>query len=85
MGGDSAFPEASGGGARFRRFAFVVAVAIAATLPALAIRLSGAYPPPVVSRAIFGLSIVGAGFLLPWGAEAAEGTSPRALHSPGSR
>lgn len=69
-GGDLA---ASGGGAQFRRFVFIVAVAVATTLPALAIRLSGAHPPEVAGLAVFGVSIVGAGFLLSWGAEAAEG------------
>ena len=66
-------PEAPDRAARLRRFAFVVAVAFTATLPALAIRLSGIHPPPMVSLAVFGVSIVGAGFLLSWGAEAAEG------------
>lgn len=66
-------PEAPDRAARLRRFAFVVAVAFTATLPALAIRLGGIHPPPMVSLAVFGASIVGAGFLLSWGAEAAEG------------
>lgn len=47
-------------------------VAFAATVPALALRLAGIYPAPILTVAIFGLSILGAGFLLSWGAEAAE-------------
>jgi cation:H+ antiporter len=55
-----------------RQFAFGVTVAVVATLPALAVRLAGLHPPPLVTLAVFGLSILGAGFLLSWGAEAAE-------------
>jgi cation:H+ antiporter len=55
-----------------RGFAFGVVVAFGATVPALALRLAGIYPPPILTIAIFGLSILGAGFLLSWGAEAAE-------------
>jgi len=55
-----------------RQFAFGVAVAGTATVPALVVRLAGLHPPPIVALALFGVSILGAGFLLSWGAEAAE-------------
>ncbi len=53
-------------------FALGVVAALTATVPALAIRFAGIHPPPVVTVGVFGLSILGAGFLLSWGAEAAE-------------
>jgi len=56
-----------------RRFAFAVALAFTATLPALAIRLGGLHPPAIAAVGVFGVSIIGAGFMLSWGAEAAEG------------
>ncbi|MBA2382836.1 MAG: sodium:proton exchanger [Chloroflexi bacterium] len=55
-----------------RPFAFGVALAGAATAPALVVRLAGLQPAPIVAVALFGASILGAGFLLSWGAEAAE-------------
>ncbi|OJY70735.1 MAG: hypothetical protein BGP16_00675 [Sphingobium sp. 66-54] len=57
----------------FRRFLFWLAVAIAATVPALALRYTGARPDPVIDAAIFGVAILAAGFMLSWGAESAEG------------
>jgi cation:H+ antiporter len=38
----------------------------------LSFGLAGIHPPPILTVAVFGLSILGAGFLLSWGAEAAE-------------
>ena len=45
-------------------------LAVGATLPAVAVRLAGIHPAPLVTVGIFGLSILGAGFLLSWGAGA---------------
>jgi cation:H+ antiporter len=47
-------------------------VAVGATLPAIVIRVSGAGPPELVAAVIFGLGVVGAAFLLAWGAEALQ-------------
>jgi len=55
-----------------RQFGLGVAAAGTATVPALVVRLAGLHPAPVVALALFGVSILGAGFLLSWGAEAAE-------------
>jgi cation:H+ antiporter len=44
-------------------------VAAGATLPAIVTRVSGAGPPELVAAVIFGLGVVGAAFLLAWGAE----------------
>lgn len=55
-----------------KKFVLLVAIAIAATFPALALRLSGWYPDPIIDTAAFGVGILAAGFMLSWGAEAAE-------------
>lgn len=55
-----------------RRFLLYVAVAILATLPAIALRAVGWRPDPLLDALLFGLAILAAGFLLSWGAEAAE-------------
>jgi cation:H+ antiporter len=47
-------------------------VAVGATLPAIVIRVSGASPPELVAAVFFGLGVVGAAFLLAWGAEALQ-------------
>lgn len=57
----------------FRKFLFWLAIAIAATVPALVLRYTGARPDPVIDAAIFGMAILAAGFMLSWGAESAEG------------
>ncbi|MFC6627891.1 sodium/calcium exchanger protein, partial [Sphingomonas yabuuchiae] len=57
----------------FRKFLFWLAVATAATVPALVLRYTGARPDPVIDAAIFGVAILAAGFMLSWGAESAEG------------
>jgi len=46
--------------------------AIGLTLPAVGVRLSGGHPSDVAGVAIFGLAVVGAAFLLAWGAEALQ-------------
>ena len=55
-----------------RRFLIFVAIALLATAPAVLFRLLGIRPSPVADAAIFGVAILAAGFLLSWGAEAAE-------------
>ena len=54
------------------RFAAYLAVALAATVPAIALRLSGWRPNALLDAALFGAAILAAGFMLSWGAEAAE-------------
>lgn len=49
-----------------------VGVATAVMVPALVLRIEGWRPNPVLDIAVFGLAILAAGFLLSWGAEAAE-------------
>ncbi|ODT58608.1 MAG: sodium:proton exchanger [Phenylobacterium sp. SCN 69-14] len=49
-----------------------VAIAVAAMLPAVALRIEGWRPNAVLDMAVFGAAILAAGFLLSWGAEAAE-------------
>lgn len=55
-----------------RRFLFLIALAVLATLPAILFRLTGFRPSPMLDAAVFGVAILAAGFLLSWGAEAAE-------------
>ena len=55
-----------------RKFFLYVALAVAATLPGFYLRLSPLHVAPVLEAAIFFVAILGAGFLLSWGAEAAE-------------
>lgn len=49
-----------------------ILVAALLTVPGVALRLSGAEPDPVVGALLFGLSIIGAAFMLAWAAEAAQ-------------
>lgn len=55
-----------------RRFLTYVGIALAATLPALVLRIEGWRPNPLLDAALFGMAILSAGFMLSWGAEAAE-------------
>ena len=55
-----------------RKFALYVTTAVLATLPGFYLRLSGTHVAPVLAAAVFFVAILGAGFLLSWGAEAAE-------------
>jgi cation:H+ antiporter len=55
---------------RRKRAAFACAVAL--TLPGVVTRVSGAHPTEVAGAVIFGLAVVGAAFLLAWGAEGLE-------------
>lgn len=54
------------------RFWICVAVAIAVTLPAVLLRAEGWRPNALLDAALFGIAILAAGFMLSWGAEAAE-------------
>jgi cation:H+ antiporter len=49
-----------------------IAAAVAATLPGVTMKLGGAHPPELVGAVVFGVAVVGAAFLLAWGAEALE-------------
>ena len=55
-----------------REFVVPVSVAVAAILPALCVRLTSGSAGPLGDAALFGIAILAAGFLLSWGAEAAE-------------
>jgi len=55
-----------------QRFLFFLALAVAAIVPAAVFRLSGWRPDPVLDTAVFGIAVLAAGFMLSWGAEAAE-------------
>ena len=62
-----------------KKFILYVALADAATVPGLTIRLTGAHVPTLAAAVIFFVAILGAGFLLSWGAEAAEEHVSRGL------
>lgn len=55
-----------------KRFLIYVAVAVLAAAPAIVLRLTGWRPSPVLDAGVFGLAVLGSGFMLSWGAEAAE-------------
>lgn len=55
-----------------RQFVLPVALAVLCALPAIAVRATGAAISPGIATALFGVAILAAGFLLSWGAEAAE-------------
>ena len=54
------------------RWWLLIALAVAVTLPAVFLRLSGSHANPGLSAALFGVAILGAAFLLTWAAEVAE-------------
>lgn len=54
------------------RSPLLVALAVAAALPALVLRFGGLSVSPPVDALLFGVAIVGAAFLLSWAAEAAQ-------------
>lgn len=56
-----------------KKFIIYVVLAIAATLPGLVLRFAGIHIAPLVATFIFFAALLGAGFLLSWGLEAAEG------------
>jgi cation:H+ antiporter len=61
------------------RQGLAIGAAAAITLPAVGIRLSGGQPTEIVAAAVFGTGVVGAAFLLAWGAEALQMDVSRGL------
>ena len=55
-----------------KRFLIYLLIAVLAAAPALAMRLNGLNSNPLVNAGAFGGAILAAGFMLSWGAEAAE-------------
>ncbi|MDX1469196.1 MAG: sodium:proton exchanger [Acidimicrobiia bacterium] len=55
-----------------RRQIALIAAALAACVPGVALKLSGVHPEPVLAAALFGVSIVGAAFILSWAAEVVQ-------------
>ncbi|MFZ3141276.1 sodium:proton exchanger [Polaromonas sp.] len=55
-----------------KRFLIFLLLALAAIVPAIALRVTGARPGALLDVAVFGLAVLAAGFMLSWGAEAAE-------------
>ncbi|HSJ85478.1 MAG TPA: sodium:proton exchanger [Acidimicrobiia bacterium] len=55
-----------------RSHILVVSLAVAATVPGVALRLLGIHPDPIVGTIAFGLAIVGAAFILSWAAEVVQ-------------
>lgn len=55
-----------------RRFLAYLTIAILAAIPAISFRFSGAALSPILGAGVFGAAILAAGFMLSWGAEAAE-------------
>jgi cation:H+ antiporter len=64
--------EATTKTAALGRFVAYLGIAIAATIPAILLRLGGWRPDPLLDAALFGIAILAAGFMLSWGAETAE-------------
>ncbi|MGH3667594.1 MAG: sodium:proton exchanger, partial [Acidimicrobiia bacterium] len=46
-----------------------MALALAATLPGVYLRITGIHPAPILAAILYGLAIVGAAFILSWAAE----------------
>jgi cation:H+ antiporter len=55
-----------------RQFVVLLAITAAAMVPAIVLKTIGWRPNPLVDAILFGIAILGAGFYLSWGAEAAE-------------
>ena len=55
-----------------KRFLLLLGIALVAIVPAAIFRFSGFRPNPVLDTAVFGVAVLAAGFMLSWGAEAAE-------------
>jgi len=55
-----------------RSHILVVSLAVAVTVPGVALRLLGIHPDPIVGTIAFGLAIVGAAFILSWAAEVVQ-------------
>ncbi len=58
---------------------WLVIGAMGLTAPGVILRITGAHPDPILGTFLYGLAIVGAAFLLAWGAEVAQHDIPRAL------
>lgn len=56
-----------------RKFLYWLGLALAAVAPAMAMRVTGARPDPLLDSLLFGVAILAAGFMLSWAAETAEG------------
>src|SRR6476619_995734 len=52
-----------------RRQLLAIFLATCLTLPALGLRVTGTHPESWIAAIVFGLAVVGAAFLLAWGAE----------------
>ena len=65
-------PSASSPRPSLRRFALLLVLVGAAMIPAVILRIEGWRPNPLLDTFVFGAAILAAGFLLSWGAEAAE-------------
>ena len=72
MPGVSAAPQEMLDRARARRHPLAVAMAVAVTVPGVALRLSDAHLSDPLAALLYGLAIVGAAFLLSWAAEVAQ-------------
>jgi cation:H+ antiporter len=55
-----------------RRTGLYIGAAVAAVIPGLAVHLGGIEVKPLAAAVIFGIAVVGAAFMLAWGAEAAQ-------------
>lgn len=62
-----------------KKLGVYIALAVAATLPGLIVRFSGAHLAPTLSTAVFFAGLLAAGLLLSWGVEAAEKHVSRGL------
>ena len=54
------------------RFHLFVGIALLTIVPAIVFRVTGWHPSPLIDTAVFGVAVLAAGFMLSWGAEAAE-------------
>jgi cation:H+ antiporter len=68
----SDLPEIAESPGNPRRQAFAIAGAVLLTIPGLALRLTGTHPVEWLAAVLFGVAVVGAAFLLAWGAEVLE-------------
>ncbi len=62
-----------------KKFVFYVALAVTAVLPGLIVHFTGISVSPVIGTSIFFAALIGAGFMLSWGVEAAEGHASQGL------
>jgi cation:H+ antiporter len=62
-----------------KKLGIYIALAVAATLPGLIVRFSGAHLAPTLATAVFFAALLAAGLLLSWGVEAAEKHVSRGL------